>query len=64
MNSVLQATVLMRTLAEATELTVSGDGFSVALDPSWEGWGPAGGYLAAIALRAAARVLTGKGMTQ
>ncbi len=37
---------------EATRLDPSGSGFSVALDPAWDIWGPAGGYIAAIALRA------------
>lgn len=47
----------MGTLTQATDLSASGDGFSVDLDPDWEGWGPAGGYLAAIALRAASGVV-------
>lgn len=47
----------MGTLTEATNLSPSADGFVVDLDPAWEGWGPAGGYLAAIALRAAESVL-------
>lgn len=47
----------MGSLAEATQLCVTDTGVSVALDPSWEGWGPAGGYLASIALRAAANVV-------
>lgn len=42
----------MGTLTEATRLTATDNGFLVELDPTWEGWGPAGGYLAAIALRA------------
>ena len=42
----------MGTLTEATRLTAADHGFMVELDPPWEGWGPAGGYLAAIALRA------------
>ena len=42
----------MGTLTEATRLTATDKGFLVELDPAWEGWGPAGGYLAAIALRA------------
>lgn len=42
-------------LAEATRLA-GGDGrFSTRLDEAWEIWGPSGGYLAAIALRAAGR---------
>lgn len=47
----------MGTLTEATHLSQAADGFMVDLDPAWEGWGPAGGYLAAIALRAAERVV-------
>ncbi|MDP8913112.1 MAG: thioesterase family protein [Pseudomonadota bacterium] len=43
----------MGTLTEATRLTAADHGFAVELDSAWEGWGPAGGYLAAIALRAA-----------
>jgi acyl-CoA thioesterase II len=46
----------MGTLMQATNLLATNDGFSVVLDPDWEGWGPAGGYLAAIALRAAEHV--------
>jgi len=42
----------MGTLTEATRLTAADRGFVVELDPAWEGWAPAGGYLAAIALRA------------
>ncbi len=42
----------MAGLIEATDLTPQGDGFSAQLDPAWEIWGPAGGYLAAITLRA------------
>src|SRR5262245_36138168 len=46
----------MGTLAEATALaSTDGGGFALQLDPAWSGWGPAGGYLAAIALRAAGR---------
>lgn len=47
----------MGTLMQATDLSATADGFSVDLDPAWEGWGPAGGYLAAIALRAASQVV-------
>ena len=39
-------------LVAATALTPSGSGYTVALDRDWEIWGPAGGYIAAIALRA------------
>ena len=40
-------------LAQATRLE-GGDGrYSIRLDEAWEIWGPSGGYLAAIALRAA-----------
>jgi len=39
-------------LEAATRLTRTGDGYSVRLDPAWDIWGPAGGYIAAIALRA------------
>lgn len=42
----------MAGLVSATKLTPSEAGWSVALDPAWDIWGPAGGYLAAIALRA------------
>lgn len=42
----------MARLTDATRLTATDLGFVVELDPAWEGWGPAGGYLAAIALRA------------
>jgi acyl-CoA thioesterase len=47
----------MGTLAEATALAVTDGGFTVQLDPAWSGWGPAGGYLAAVALRAAGQVV-------
>lgn len=47
----------MSVLSRSTNLEVSEDHFLVALDAEWEGWGPAGGYLAAIALRAAACVV-------
>ncbi|OWK28576.1 acyl-CoA thioesterase [Sphingomonas mucosissima] len=39
-------------LVAATALTPRGDGYVVELDRDWEIWGPAGGYIAAIALRA------------
>ncbi len=42
----------MAGLIEATTLTPNGEGFTVTLDPAWDIWGPAGGYVAAIALRA------------
>ncbi len=42
----------MAGLMAATALKSVGDGFVVDLDRAWEIWGPAGGYLAAIALRA------------
>jgi len=47
----------MSTLTKATDLLPTGNGFTIDLDPAWEGWGPAGGYLAAIALAAAGRVV-------
>ena len=44
-----------QSLDDATDLD-GGDGrYSVRLSESWEIWGPSGGYLAAIALRAAGR---------
>jgi acyl-CoA thioesterase len=43
----------MAGLIEATALIVDGDRCQVQLDPGWDIWGPAGGYIAAIALRAA-----------
>ncbi len=45
----------MSTLAEATSLVAKGSGFVAHLDPAWSGWGPAGGYLMAVALRAVAQ---------
>ncbi|MDF2602921.1 thioesterase family protein [Sphingomonas sp.] len=42
----------MAGLIEATTLRAAGDGYVATLDRDWEIWGPAGGYLAAIALRA------------
>lgn len=38
--------------ATATALAPNGDGYRATLDPAWDIWGPAGGYIAAIALRA------------
>jgi acyl-CoA thioesterase-2 len=44
----------MTGLDVATTVTSTGDGvFSAELSPDWEIWGPQGGYLAAVALRAA-----------
>jgi acyl-CoA thioesterase len=46
-------------LATDTELEQTGDGiFAARVSPDWSVWGPLGGYLAAIALRAAGRVAT------
>lgn len=42
----------MANLIDATTLIPAGDGYAVLLDPAWDIWGPAGGYIAAIALRA------------
>lgn len=42
----------MAGLIEATALTSTGDGYRATLDSGWDIWGPAGGYIAAIALRA------------
>lgn len=42
-------------LAEATQLEGDDGRYSIRLDEAWEIWGPSGGYLAAIALRAAGR---------
>ena len=42
----------MAGLIEATALTTTSDGYVAVLDPAWDIWGPAGGYLAAISLRA------------
>lgn len=38
--------------ATATALAPNGDSYRATLDPAWDIWGPAGGYIAAIALRA------------
>ncbi len=43
-------------LDEATRLAGEDGSFSIRLDEAWEIWGPSGGYLAAIALRAAGRL--------
>jgi acyl-CoA thioesterase-2 len=43
-------------LAEATLLVEEDGGYSARLSPAWEIWGPNGGYLAALALRAAGTV--------
>ena len=42
----------MGRLVAATTLVPRDDGYTVTLDRDWEIWGPAGGYIAAIALRA------------
>lgn len=42
-------------LDEATHLEGEGGRYSIRLSDAWEIWGPSGGYLAAIALRAAGR---------
>lgn len=42
----------MASLIEATALSPVASGFAVELDQGWDIWGPAGGYIAAIALRA------------
>ena len=47
----------MSTLAQASGLAPKGGGLVVQLDPDWSGWGPAGGYLAVVALRAAGTVM-------
>ena len=44
----------MTGLAAATAVTATGDGtYTADLSPDWEVWGPQGGYLASVALRAA-----------
>ena len=43
-------------LEHATRITPVGDGYSACLSKDWEIWGPNGGYLATIALRAAGMV--------
>ncbi len=44
----------MQNLDSATMITASREGgYTAELSPSWEIWGPQGGYLAAVALRAA-----------
>lgn len=45
-----------RGLEATTALVGEGGSYSVALSDDWEIWGPNGGYLAAIALRAAGRL--------
>lgn len=42
----------MAGLVQATSLQPSAGGYVATLDPAWNIWGPAGGYIAAIALRA------------
>lgn len=43
-------------LVDATALSPADDGFIATLDTAWDIWGPAGGYIAAIALRAVGAV--------
>ena len=44
----------MTGLAVASAVTATGDGtYRAELSPDWEVWGPQGGYLASVALRAA-----------
>ena len=43
----------MSGLDEATRIEQAGDGLRARIDPAWDIWGPCGGYLATIALRAA-----------
>jgi acyl-CoA thioesterase II len=45
----------MGSLAVDTQLAGDGDEYTAVLSPEWEVWGPNGGYLASIALRAAGR---------
>ena len=40
-------------LQDATAITASNGNLSAAIDPEWSIWGPIGGYIAAIAMRAA-----------
>lgn len=42
----------MAGLVDATAVRTSGDRLIATLDPAWDIWGPAGGYIAAIALAA------------
>ena len=42
-------------LDEATNLQGDDANYSIGLDQGWEIWGPSGGYLAALTLRAAGR---------
>ena len=42
----------MSSFQHATAVTRAEGGYAAILDPAWEIWGPAGGYVAAIALRA------------
>jgi acyl-CoA thioesterase len=44
-----------QSLEEATDLEGGDGSYSIRLSEAWEIWGPSGGYLAAIALRAAGR---------
>ena len=43
-------------LSDATTVIEAGGGLAATLHPNWEIWGPNGGYLSAVALRAAGRV--------
>lgn len=46
----------MSDLIYATRIIQTPDGMMARLDPAWQGWGPIGGYIAAIALRAAGAI--------
>lgn len=49
----------MTTLQQATSLSANGDRVIAQIDPAWDIWGPCGGYLASIAMRAAGAAIVG-----
>lgn len=51
----------MAGLMAATDLVATATGFQAQLDPGWDIWGPAGGYIAALALRAVREQASARG---
>src|SRR5215468_6515100 len=54
--AIAEASVAAIDLDASTRVTGAGGSYRIMLSEAWNGWGPNGGYLAAIALRAAGEV--------